>query len=243
LPSVVVLQEAWGVDAHIEDVTRRFAAAGYVALAPDLFAGDDGARPAWFSAPRMAALKDFVNTMPPSAWADPKARDLALAKLAEPARSEIGESLTKLQATMGDVEAFVPATVDAASYLRGEHPLSRGAKVGAVGYCLGGGLAARLACADPELGAAVIYYGLAPPEERLASITCPVLGLYGANDERIIAGLPALEASMSKLGKRFEKHVYPGAPHAFFNDTRPSYHAGASRDAFARTLELFRQAL
>ncbi len=243
VPGVLVIQEAWGVDAHIEDVTLRFAKAGYVALAPDLFA-KNGERPAHFSRRRMDALKEFVNTMPPAAWADPKARDEALAKLPEPSRSEVGESLVALQTSaMAQVDSYVPILVDAAEYLRSTHPVSRGAKVGSVGYCMGGGLSGRLACADPKLGAAVIYYGGGVPADGIANIACPVLGLYGSLDARVNAGIADFAAAMKRHGKRFEHHVYEGAAHAFFNDTRPAYHAAASRDAFARTLELFRREL
>jgi carboxymethylenebutenolidase len=243
VPAVVVIQEAWGVDAHIEDVALRYAQAGYVALAPDLFS-EKGERPSHFTRPRMESLKEFVNTLPPSAFRDPKVRDEALAKLPEPRRSEVGESFGKLfSAVMANIDAFVPPLVDAAAFLRDVHPLTKGAKIGAVGYCMGGGLSIRLACADPKLAAAVIYYGTAPDEDRLAKIACPVLGLYGALDERVNATLPALEEAMKKHGKRYEPHVYEGAQHAFNNDGRPSYDARAARDAFARTLDLFRREL
>ncbi len=243
LPSVIVIQEAWGVDAHIEDVTVRFAKAGYVALAPDLFA-ENGERPAHFAAARMDALKEFINTAGPSAWVDPKAREEALAKIAEPRRTEIGESFAALQgAVMARVDSYVPQLVDAADWLRSTHPPSRGAKVGSVGYCLGGGLSARLACADANLAAAVIYYGNAPPADGIANVACPILGLYGALDARVNAGIADFAAAMRQHGKRFEHHIYEGAPHAFFNDTRPSYNPAASRDAFARTLEFFRREL
>jgi carboxymethylenebutenolidase len=242
VPAVVVIQEAWGVDGHIEDVALRFAKAGYVAFAPDLFS-ESGERPAAQSRPRMEALKEFVDTMPPSAWGDPKAREEAMNALPEPRRSEVGESFAALIGSMGRLDAYALTLLDAAEYLRSEHPLSRGAKIGAVGYCMGGGLSARLACADPKLGAAVIYYGTAPPADRIANIACPVLGLYGALDARVNAGLADFVAAMQKHGKRFDHHVYEGAQHAFFNETRPSYNAAASRDAFARTLELFRREL
>jgi carboxymethylenebutenolidase len=242
VPGVIVLQEAWGVDGHIEDVARRFASAGYVALAPDLYS-EKGERPAYFTRPRMQALKEFINTLPPAAWGDAKAREEALAKLPEPRRGEVGESFGKLFTAITSIDGYVPELVDAATFLRDEYPLTKGAKVGSVGYCMGGGLSVRLACADPKLAAAVIYYGNAPPDERVATINCPVLGLYGGLDERVNAGIPAFEAAMKKHGKRFEHHVYEGAQHAFSNDERPSYDVRATRDAFARTLDLFRREL
>jgi carboxymethylenebutenolidase len=242
VPGVLVIQEAWGVDDHIEDVAVRFAKAGYVALAPDLFA-ENGERPAPFTRPRMQAFKEFMDASSPAVWGDPKAREEAMAKLPEPRRSEVAETLGALSSALLRMDAYAPILVEAASYLRSEHPLSRGSGVGSVGFCLGGGLSARLACTDPKLGAAVIYYGTPPPSDQIARMACPVLGLYGALDTRVNASLADFASEMEKQGKRFEHHVYEGAQHAFFNDTRKSYNAAASRDAFARTLEFFRREL
>lgn len=242
LPGIVVIQEAWGVDRHIEDLALRFAQAGYVTLAPDLFA-DGGERPAPFAPERMEALKAFINTIPPGSWTDPKAREEALEKLSEPERTTIGESFTALFSALPRIGEYVPKLLAATEYLRSEHPLARGTKIGCIGYCMGGALAGRLACADPALGAAVMYYGSAPPAEEIPQIHCPVLAFYGGLDTRINKTLPDFEAAMQTRGKRFEHHMYDGAGHAFFNDERPSYHAQASRDALARTLEFFRQTL
>jgi carboxymethylenebutenolidase len=243
VPGVVVIQEAWGVDAHIEDVTMRFAKAGYAALAPDLYA-ENGERPSHFSRERMDMLKEFINTLPPAAWGDPKAREEALSRLPEPRRSQVGESFGALfGAATARLDAFVPALVEAASFLRSDHPLTRGAKVGSIGFCMGGALSARLACADPKLGAAVIFYGNAPAVDQVPNIACPVLGHYGGLDARVNAGIADFSAAMSEHGKRFDHHVYEGAQHAFFNDDRPSYNAKASREAFARTLEFLRREL
>jgi carboxymethylenebutenolidase len=242
MPGVIVIQEAWGVDEHIEDVTLRFARAGYVALAPDLFS-ENGERPVPLSHPRTAAVKALMSTHP-TAWSDPTAREEALSKLPEPGRSEVRESFGALSgAVMSKFDVYVPQLVDAAAFLRDTHALTKGAKVGSVGFCLGGALSARLACADPKLSAAVIFYGMAPPADQIANIGCPVLGLYGGLDARVNGGIAEFSAAMQKHGKRFEHQVYEGAQHAFFNDTRPSYNPAAARDAFARTLELFRREL
>lgn len=239
LPAVVVLQEAWGVDDHIEDVARRFAFAGYAVLAPDMFA-QNGVRPAPLARDRLGELLDFVNTAGPAVFGDEKARADALAKLPADRAGRVQESMGALFGGMGDMGKHVPALLAATKYLREERAETRGQKIGSVGYCMGGGLSALLACHDPQLGAACIYYGSAPAEDLVPRIHCPVFGFYGGEDARVNAGIPAFTEAMKKAGKRFESHVYPGAQHAFFNDDRPSYHAGASRDAFARTLEVFR---
>jgi carboxymethylenebutenolidase len=245
LPGLLVIQEGWGVDAHIEDVTRRLAAAGYVALAPDLFA-EKGKRPEPLSRERLAELQAFANESGANVFGDPQARAQALATRAEHERGRLSESLDMLAAvgfSAAKLADHVVTLKAAATYLRAERSDTTGQKVGAIGFCLGGGLAALLACRDPELGAAVIYYGSAPPPGEIPAIRCPVLGMYGGKDARITGQVPSLVQAMAAAGKAFEHHVYAEAGHAFFNDGRPSYDAGAARDAFARTLGFLRDAL
>lgn len=120
---------------------------------------------------------------------------------------------------------------------------TRGQKVGAIGFCTGGTLAGLLACHDPELGAAAIFDGGAPPESKLRNIQCPVAGFYGALDKQITGGVPGFAAAMTKTHKSFEVHIYDGARRAFFNDTRPSYDPRAARDAFTHVLAFFGRTL
>jgi carboxymethylenebutenolidase len=242
LPAVVVIQEAWGLDEHIEDVARRFALAGYAALAPDLYASK-GVRPAPFARDRMAELLDFVNQHGAPVFMDESKRQAALATLPEDRRARVSESLATLFGGIRDLGAYVPALLAATAYLREDNERTRGQKIGSIGYCMGGGLSGLLACHDPNLAAACIYYGSAPPADLVPRIACPVYGFYGGNDKRIMDALPAFTEAMAKAGKQFESQVYGGAEHAFFNDERPSYHVAASRDAFARTLEVFRRHL
>jgi carboxymethylenebutenolidase len=245
LPGLVVIQEAWGVDAHIEDVTRRFAAAGYVALAPDLYAVD-GQRPLPLSRERLEELVSFVNDGPPTLFADPAARDAALAKRPEGERARLAESMAALSAggfSPERREAQLAIVKAAVQYLREEREETRGQKLGAVGFCLGGALSGMLACRDPELAAAVIFYGNPPAVAEIPKIVCPVLGFYGGKDQRISSQLPAFVEAMDAAGKRFQHVVYEEAGHAFFNDSRPAYDVAAARDAFPRALAFFRDAL
>jgi carboxymethylenebutenolidase len=242
LPGVIVIQEVWGVDRHIEDVTRRFASAGYLALAPDLYARN-GERTAALRAERIAELQDFMNALPPAAFSDPSLREAALEKRPESERDRIHESFGAMMSGLSNLAGHLPQVLETARYLREECPATRGAKVGSVGYCMGGALSALLACHDPRLSAAAIYYGSAPKPDLLAAIACPVVGFYGGMDARINDGIPSFEDAMKRQGKRFEYTIYDGAPHAFFNDTRPSYRVGAARDAFLKTLQFFRNEL
>jgi len=235
LPGALVIQEIWGVDEHIEDVTCRLAAAGYAALAPDLYAVG-GERPDHLSRDRIAEVKAFMTRHGPAAWGDPGARAAALAQAGAEERSRLEGTLGGLYAGLGDLQRFLPALRAAVRHLRLEHAASRGQKAACLGFCMGGGLAGLLACEEPELAGAAIFYGSAPPLDRVARIGCPVIGFYGGLDARINAGLPGFAQALREAGKSFEHHVYEGANHAFFNDTRPAYDVRAARDAWARLL-------
>jgi carboxymethylenebutenolidase len=108
---------------------------------------------------------------------------------------------------------------------------------------MGGGLSALLACEEPELAGAAVYYGTSPEPQKAAAIRCPVIGFYGGEDARVNATIPVLEEALRSSGVPFEKQVYPGASHAFFNDDGPSYHAGAARDSYWRLLAFFARVL
>jgi carboxymethylenebutenolidase len=244
LPGVVVIQEIMGVNEHIEDVTRRIAAAGYLALAPDLFAVN-GQRPEPLSRERVAKAMDFMRQLPPTAMGDPAARDAALAKLPESDRRLIAESMGRIfgSGAPDRMENMVGQLRGAVRYLRSERPETRLQPVGCVGFCMGGGLSALLACEEPELAACAMYYGSSPSAEKAAKINCPVIAFYGEKDQRVNAGVPAFVQAMQEGGKSFEHHTYPGAFHAFFNDDGPRYDVQAARDSFARLLTFFARTL
>jgi carboxymethylenebutenolidase len=234
LPGVLLIQEIWGVDEHIQDLTGRVATAGYTALAPDLYSL--GGRPAALEPSRVAAVKTFLNSLPVGAWWSEDARQGALAGLPAGERTAVAESLGALFAPR-DREALAALLRDAVAALRDDQGCD--GRVAAVGWCMGGGLAARLACREPTLAGAAIFYGESAPEDLVPQIACPVIGFYGGEDPRVTDTVPAFAAAMKAAGKQYEPHVYPGAPHAFFNDTRPSYTVDAARDAWARLLTFF----
>ncbi len=237
LPAVVVIQEAWGVDEHIMDIVRRVATAGYLALAPDLYAAG-GERPQPLRAERMEAVQRFVNSMPPGAWTDSRARQEALDGLAEPERDEMTESMAAMFAG-GERLHLLRAAV---GHVRAD-PDAAGKPVGCVGFCMGGALSGRLACSEPNLRAAAIFYGTPPSEEELLALACPLLGFYGGEDRRITDAVPGMAKTIEEIGGAFEYHIYPRAPHAFLNDTRPSFRVDAARDAWARLLGFFAERL
>jgi carboxymethylenebutenolidase len=232
LPAVLVIQEIWAVDAHIRDLVERFATAGYAAFAPDLYSR--GGKPEVLAPERVDEARAFLDGLPPSSWFDVAARDAAASQLPEPRRDRLRETLAVLLTPNRPIERWLATLRAALAFLRASHGTA-GRRVGCVGYCLGGHLAALLAASE-EVSACVVHYGASPPPDVAARIRCPVLGLYGEDDPRIVGGVPAFVDAVRATGGRIDTRIYPRTPHAFFNDTRPSYRAEAARDAWARTL-------
>ena len=122
-------------------------------------------------------------------------------------------------------------------------PESNG-RIGAVGFCWGGGMVNQLAVFEPDLDAAVCFYGMAPETALVAQIKARVLLHYAGLDERINAGRSAYEAAMKTANVRFESFVYEGKQHAFHNDTNTArYDKTTAELAWARTLALFSKTL
>ena len=197
-PGVVVIHENRGLNAHIEDVARRTALAGFIALAPD-------------------ALSPFGGTPTDE----------------EAARGLFG----KLDAgnTRGDFSAAV-------DWLGG-HEACAG-KVGAVGFCWGGGMVGQLAVHSRALDAGVVFYGRQPAAEEVAQITAPLLLNYAGLDLRINEGVPAFQRALDAAGVRHELYNYVGANHAFHNDSNAArYSQPAAELAWSRTIEFLQREL
>jgi len=198
-PGVIVIQEWWGLVAHIKAVADRFAAAGFVALAPDLYRGESTQKPD--DAGRLMMALDI----------DRAARDLE----------------------------------GAVAYLL-SRPGVAPRKVGVVGFCMGGQLALATACRSASVGACVDFYGVHPNVKLdFAKLGAPVLGLFAERDAFVTPEVARkLERDVRAAGKNIDVHVYPGADHAFFNDTRPDvYNREAATDAWNRTTQFFRRHL
>jgi carboxymethylenebutenolidase len=116
-------------------------------------------------------------------------------------------------------------------------------QLGMVGFCFGGGVTWQVATRLHELRAAVPFYGPHPLPEDVPGIQAAVLAIYGELDQRINSGIPAIEAAMQANGKLYEKVIYPGADHAFHNDTGSRYNSAAAQDAWSRALGWFAQHL
>ena len=196
-PAVIVIQEWWGLNDNIKDIARRFAAEGFVALAPDLYHGQVVSEPN-------------------------EARKLVMA--------------LDMDAAVGEIQAAI-------DFLLQQQGVA-GPKVGLTGFCMGGRLVLMTALVDDRLGAAVPWYGGPLTAEQAGQVKAPILGLYGEQDGGIpVASVREMQQGLDEAGIASEMVIYPGAQHAFFNDTRPSYHPQAAADAWQRVLAWFRKYL
>jgi carboxymethylenebutenolidase len=131
----------------------------------------------------------------------------------------------------------------AATYLAGE---SSTARLGAVGFCMGGQLALFAATVNPSVGATVNFYGIHPNvKPDYTRLSGPVLGLFAEKDGFVTPQVAReVDAAIKAAGKQSEIHIYPGVDHAFFNDERAdAYNKPAADDAWRRTVAFFRQHL
>jgi carboxymethylenebutenolidase len=233
-PAIVVIHEIWGLVPHIEDVARRLARAGYVAFAPDVYSrGELPVTPE-----DIQVGMQFMLTLPMQVRADPAAMQAKLGELPEARRSRISRTMQWLQTR--DLNQSV-ADVQAALHWLAQQPFVRADRIASLGFCMGGTLSGRLAASGAALAGCVIFYGENPPQ--VENIRCPVLGLYGNDDHRITDKVPELVQAMQRAGKAFDYHIYPGAAHAFFNDTRDTFRAEAAADAWKRVQSFLREYL
>ncbi len=132
--------------------------------------------------------------------------------------------------------------IAAANWLR-SRPDGSG-KLGAVGFCFGGGVVNQLAVRlGPDLAAGVPFYGAQPKAEDVAKIKAPINAQYGELDARITDGWPAFDTALTEAGVPHEGHIYKGANHGFHNDTTPRYDEAAAKEAWQRSLDWFNKYL
>ena len=229
--AVIVVHEIFGLDDHHRDVAGRFAAAGYVALAPNLFTGELAEL---LTPERVNQAMGVLRNAPPELRKDPT----QFRAFAESQPAELRPVLRAFaQVTSPEAQdGFARDLAECLTTLT-QQPGVAADRIAAVGFCFGGAVVGRFATLEPRLRAAVIFYGQNPPLDRAPAIRASVLGLYAAEDPGITATVPEFAEALRGAGKHFEHHVYPGAKHAFFNDRRPNYHEASARDAWPRVLD------
>lgn len=194
---VIVIHENRGLNPHIEDVARRIAAEGFLAVAPDMLTSLGGT--------------------PANADA---ARDM-FSKL------DLTQTVMSLAAIVDHYKKLTPPK-----------------KVGAVGFCWGGGMVNNLAVAAPGLDAGVVYYGISPKSEDVPRIRASLMMHYAGNDKRINDTVPGYEEALKKSNVKYRAYMYDGAQHAFNNETSADrYDANAAKLAWERTMAFFKETL
>ncbi len=196
--SVLVIHENRGLNPYVEDVARRAAVEGFLALAPDGLSPVGG----------------------------------------YPGNDDDGRALQRSL----DQDKLRQDMVNSARYLR-THNLSN-RKLGATGFCWGGGITNFLAVTlGTDLHAGVPFYGAAPASEAVAKIRAPMLIQLAENDERINAMWPEYEAALKANGVNYQMHTYPGTRHGFHNNSTPRYNEAAANLAWERTIAFFEEHL
>ena len=197
-PSVVVFHENRGLNPYIEDVARRAAVAGFLALAPDGLAPVGG----------------------------------------YPGNDDDGRTLQRSL----DPEKLDQDMINSARYLKA-HELSNG-RLGATGFCWGGGMTNRLAVAlGSDLNAGVPYYGASAASEDVPKIKAALMVIYAGTDRRVNAMWSEYEAALEANGVTYEMHMFEGTLHGFHNNSTPRYNETAAALAWNRTIGFFRNHL
>ena len=192
-PAVVVIHEIFGLNDNIREVTRRFAEAGYLALAVDLFSGRN--RAICIVRVMSGLLRDALDN----------------------------SGIQELKAAL--------------TYL-GAQPETDETRLGAIGFCMGGGFALAWACTDSRLKAIAPYYGTNPRPLDAVARACPVVGSYPAKD--FTAGAARkLDAALERYEVPHDIKIYPDAKHSFFNDHGRNYNAATAQDSWERVLAFF----
>ncbi len=197
-PTVLVIHENRGLNPYVEDVARRAAVAGFLALAPD----------------GLAPVGGYPGN-------DDAGREL---------QSKLDQA--KLRQDMVNSARWIKA-----------HAQSNG-KLGATGFCWGGGMVNNLAVAmGTDLAAGVPYYGAAPAAEDMAKVKTPLLINYAATDERINAMWPAYETALKASRTPYQVYFYEGTQHGFHNNSTPRYSEAAANLSWERTVAFWKQHL
>lgn len=197
-PAVLVIHENRGLNPYIEDVARRAAVAGFLALAPD----------------GLSPLGGY------------------------PGNDDDGKVMQK-KLDRGKIAIDM---MNGAKFIK-SHALSNG-KLGATGFCFGGGVTNFLAVKmGADLNAGAPFYGRAPKPEDVSNIKAPMLIHYAEDDPRVNATRPDYEAALKASGTAYEMHTYEGTRHGFHNNSTPRYNKEAAKLAWDRTIGHFKKHL
>jgi carboxymethylenebutenolidase len=215
-PAVILIHEVWGLNDHIKSVAERLCKEGYMVLAPDLIAGTD-----------MEKVLDPGLQKVIFDEEEKLKHQTEIRRMWTPLRSPefAKETIIKLQTCF--------------DYLLSQDQIG---KIGVMGFCFGGTYSFNLAINQPELAAAIPFYGhFDHTDDDLERIMCPVLAYYGEKDTALVEQLPELDKRMKAAHKDFKYKVYPNCGHAFFNDTNDlTYNRAAAEDSWKHALKFLK---
>ena len=218
------------------------------------YPGETGAVRAYLARPKEDAKRPGVIVIHENRGLNPHIEDVSrriavegFLSVAPDALSPVGgtpEDSDKARSLINDLDAqSTEKNYTAAVKFLKTHPMSTG-KVGVVGFCWGGAMANKMAVNSPDLTAAVPYYGRQPASEDVSRIKASLLLHYAGLDERVNKGIPAFEAALKAASADYKIYMYPGAKHAFNNDTNaPRYNREAAQLAWQRTLSFLKEKL
>lgn len=234
-PGVILIHEIFGLDAHTRKVADRLAAEGYVVLAPHLFSSKKLSGS--LSEQNIATAMKFMMSMPVDKQRDEQYRAAELAKLSGDQQKAVNE-VNQILFMNRPIDLFVEYMSSGVDYLHSLENVSE--KIGSAGFCFGGGMSINLGCTG-KTNASVIFYGENPnPIEKIKGVNGAVMGLYGGEDHRINSGISELVKALVDYKKPFTIKVFPGAYHAFFNDSRQQhYNKAAAEEAWEMLLRFY----
>lgn len=232
-PGVVVIHEIWGVDRHIRSVVDRLAEAGYAAIAPNLLGME-------VTLPKEVFFAGFqaIQTIPPEERAVPARIDAAMEAVDPTYRDQFKQLMAVVsKGATPEAMAGIQACLD-------ELKAHGASKTAVMGFCLGGAYTWAFAFQGGEADAFAPFYGRLPADYDASKVRGPVEGHFGAEDHGIpVAPLEDAMKAIRDAGRHAELFVYEGAPHAFFNETRDTYHEAAAKLAWQRILDFYGKSL
>jgi carboxymethylenebutenolidase len=221
--SVVVLHEVWGLVPHIENVCKRISKLGFTAVAPDLY---------WKH--KELLVPEKIRAAMEGVWNLSLLERRDINKVREAlTKKGLSQEIMQVAMTLYNQD-FRDQMLDSAVACV-KYTYERTPRVATLGFCLGGGISARVATRFPQLTACIVFYG-EPPTTEVKKIRAPILTIHAEHDEIINSKIPEFVHSVLSSGKDLTLKVYPATRHGFFNDTnKENYNGAAAEDAWELT--------
>ena len=222
--SVVVLHEVWGLVPHIEDVCKRISKLGFTAVAPDLYRKH-----------KELLVPEKIRAAMEGVWNLSLLDRRDINKVREAlTKKGLSHEIMRVATTLYNQDFRDQMLDDAVACVKDSY--ERTPRVATLGFCLGGGISARVAARFSQLTACIVFYGEPPDTLGVQKIRAPILAVHAEQDEIINSKIPEFVQSVLASGKDLTLKVYPATKHGFFNDSnRETYNGAAAEDAWELT--------